>query len=144
MYGANGLGKKERRKKTGAMIKSFRLEGWMTKSRLKSRGGNGSGWPWPLSGGRSCCCWMSRSQPWTTRCVWSCISTLTGAARQYKIPVILVTHDLNEALKLGGSEDHYLFVGACHPVRALRERVKDNPVIREAKRFYESAEKRMA
>jgi molybdate transport system ATP-binding protein len=63
---------------------------------------------------------------------------LTGAARNYKIPVILVTHDLSEASKLGDkiiiySEGRVTQTGAPAEVR-------NNPVIRQAKRFYDSFE----
>jgi molybdate transport system ATP-binding protein len=59
---------------------------------------------------------------------------LTAATRQYRIPVILVTHDLQEALKLGDKVIIYS-QGRVVQVGAPAE-VKDNPVIREAKRLY--------
>ena len=63
---------------------------------------------------------------------------LTGAARHYRIPAVMVTHDLNEASKLGDkiiiySEGRVTQSGAPAEVR-------DNPVIRQAKRFYDSSE----
>ena len=63
---------------------------------------------------------------------------LTGAARMYKIPVIMVTHDLNEASKLGDkiiiySEGRVIQTGTPAEVR-------NNPIIRQAKKFYNSSE----
>ena len=63
---------------------------------------------------------------------------LTGAARRYKIPVVMVTHDLNEALKLG---DKIIIYSEGRVIQAgTPAEVRDNPVIREAERFYDSSE----
>jgi hypothetical protein len=62
---------------------------------------------------------------------------LTGAARKYKIPVILVTHDLNEALKLG---DKIIIYSQGRVIQAgAPAEIRDNPVIRESQRFYDQA-----
>jgi molybdate transport system ATP-binding protein len=63
---------------------------------------------------------------------------LTSVARNDKIPVIMVTHDLNEASKLGDkiiiySEGRVTQAGTPAEVWGI-------PVIREAGKFYVSAE----
>jgi molybdate transport system ATP-binding protein len=140
MYGANGLEKKERREKTEEMIESFHLEGLPEKK------------PAEISGGQRQRVALARALIRRPKLLlldepFSALDHplrlemhqyLTGAARRYKIPVIMVTHDLNEASKLGDkiiiySEGRVTQAGAPAEVR-------DNPVIREAKRFYDSSE----
>ena len=140
MYGANGLGKKDRRKKTKEMIESFHLEEQVDKK------------PGEISGGQRQRVALARALIRRPKLLlldepFSALDHplrlemhqyLTGAARRYQIPVIIVTHDLNEAFRLGDkiiiySEGRVIQVGAPADVT-------DNPVIREAKRFYDSSE----
>ena len=139
MYGANGLEKKERREKTEEMIESFHLEGLDDKK------------PAEISGGQRQRVALARALIRRPKLLlldepFSALDNplrlelhqyLTGAARQYKIPVILVTHDLNEALKLG---DRIIVYSQGRVMQAGTPlEVKDNPVIREAGRFYDDA-----
>lgn len=62
---------------------------------------------------------------------------LTGVAQRYKIPVVLVTHDLNEAYKLGNKIIIYS-EGRVSQAGAPAE-VGDNPIILEAGKFYRAA-----
>ena len=140
MYGANGLEKKERRKKTEEMIESFHLEGLPEKK------------PAEISGGQRQRVALARALIRRPKLLlldepFSALDHplrlemhqyLTGAARKYKIPVIMVTHDLNEASKLGDkiiiySEGRVTQTGTPAEVR-------HNPVIRQAKKFYDSSE----
>ena len=140
LFGAKGLGKKERREKTEEMIEIFHLEGLGDKK------------PDEISGGQRQRVALARALIRRPKLLlldepFSALDNplrlemhqyLTGAARKYKIPVIMVTHDLHEALKLGDkiiiySEGRVTQSGAPGEVR-------DNPVIREAERFYESSE----
>lgn len=136
MYGANGLGKKERLEKAEKIIERFHLEGQADKK------------PAEISGGQRQRVALARALIRRPRLLlldepFSALDhplrlemhqTLTGAARQYKIPVIMVTHDLNEAFNLGDtiiiySEGRVTQAGAPAEIR-------DNPVIREARKFY--------
>jgi molybdate transport system ATP-binding protein len=139
LYGANGLGKKERLGRTGELIELFHLQGLTAKR------------PAEISGGQAQRVALARAlirrpklllldEPFSAldnplrlelhRC-------LTGAARQYRIPVVLVTHDLNEALKLGEKIIVYSQGNVMQAGTPLE--VKDNPVIREAGRYYDDA-----
>jgi ABC-type sulfate/molybdate transport systems ATPase subunit len=62
---------------------------------------------------------------------------LTGVARHYKLPVIMVTHNLHEASKLADKIIVYS-EGRVTQIGTPKE-VGDNPVIREAKKFYDSS-----
>jgi len=140
MYGANGLAKREQREKAEEMIEIFHLEGLPEKK------------PAEISGGQRQRVALARALIRQPKLLlldepFSALDHplrlemhqyLSGAARRYKIPVIMVTHDLNEAFKLGAkiiiySEGRVTQTGAPAEVR-------DNPVIREAKKFYDSAE----
>jgi molybdate transport system ATP-binding protein len=140
MYGAKGMGKKERRIKTDEMIEIFHLEGLVDKN------------PGEISGGQRQRVALARALIRRPKLLlldepFSALDHplrlemhqyLTGAARNYKIPVIMVTHDLIEASKLGDkiiiySEGRITQAGAPAEVR-------DNPIIREAKKFYDSSE----
>jgi molybdate transport system ATP-binding protein len=137
MYGANGLGKGESRERTGELIDLFHLDGLPQKR------------PAEISGGQAQRVALARAlirrpkllmldEPFSAldnplrlemhRCVIT-------ATRQYRIPVVLVTHDLQEALKLG---DKFIIYsqGRVMQVGAPAE-IEDNPVIREAKKFYD-------
>ncbi len=138
-YGANGLGKKEGRRKTEEMIESFHLEGLGDKK------------PVEISGGQRQRVALARAlirrpklllldEPFSALDHPLRIEMhqyLIGATRQHKVPVIMVTHDLNEAFHLGDkiiiySEGRVTQAGAPTEVR-------DNPVIREAERFYDGS-----
>jgi molybdate transport system ATP-binding protein len=140
LFGAKGMGKKERQIITEEMIETFHLEGLPEKK------------PAEISGGQRQRVALARALIRQPKLLlldepFSALDHplrlemhqyLTGAARQYKIPVIMVTHDLNEASKLGDkiiiySEGRVTQVGAPAEVR-------DNAVIREAKKFYDSSE----
>ncbi len=139
MYGANGLGKKERREKTEEMIESFHLEGLGNKK------------PVEISGGQRQRVALARALIRRPKLLlldepFSALDHplrlemhqyLTGVARQYKIPVVMVTHDLNEALKLGERIVVYSQGRVIQTGTPLE--VKDNPVIREAGRYYNDA-----
>ena len=139
LYGANGLGKKERRKKTEEMIDSFHLEGLPEKK------------PAEISGGQRQRVALARALIRRPKMLlldepFSALDHplrlemhqyLTGVARQYKIPVVMVTHDLNEALKLGERIIVYSQGRVIQTGTPLE--VKDNPVIREAGRYYNDA-----
>ena len=140
MYGANGLKKKERRGKTEELIESFHLAGLGDKK------------PAEISGGQRQRVALARALIRRPKLLlldepFSALDNplrlemhqyLTGAVRRYKIPVIMVTHDLNEASKLGNKIIIYS-EGRVTQADTMAE-VRDNPVIREAKRFYDSSE----
>ncbi len=140
VYGANGLGKKERREKTEEMIESFHLQGLGDKK------------PVEISGGQRQRVALARALIRRPKLLlldepFSALDHplrlemhqyLTRAAGDYKIPVIMVTHDLNEAYKLG---DKIIIYSQGRVTQAgTPEEVRNNPVIREAKRFYDSPE----
>ncbi|MCU0578208.1 MAG: ATP-binding cassette domain-containing protein [Desulfobacterota bacterium] len=142
LYGAKGLGKEERLGRTGELIELLHLEGLPAKR------------PAEISGGQAQRVALARAlirrpklllldEPFSAldnplrlelqRC-------LTGAARQYRIPVILVTHDLNEALKLG---DRIIVYSQGRVMQAGSPlEVQDNPVIREAGRYFNDGARR--
>jgi molybdate transport system ATP-binding protein len=136
LYGANGLEKRERLEKAGELIGLFHLEGLSEKR------------PAEISGGQAQRVALARALIRRPKLLlldepFSALDNplrmelhryLTAATRQYRIPVILVTHDLQEALKLGDKVIIYS-QGRVVQVGAPAE-VKDNPVIREAKRLY--------
>ena len=140
IYGAKGLGKKERREKTEEMIESFHLKGLGDKR------------PGEISGGQQQRVALARALIRRPKLLlldepFSALDNpirlemhqyLIGAAGRYKIPAVIVTHDLKEAYRLGDkiivySEGRVTQTGAPAEVR-------DNPVIRQAKRFYDSFE----
>lgn len=140
MYGANGLGKGESRERTGELIDLFHLDGLPQKR------------PAEISGGQAQRVALARALIRRPKLLlldepFSALDNplrlelhryLTGAARQYRIPVILVTHDLNEALKLG---DRIIVYSQGRVMQAgTPAEIKDNPVIRESKRFYDQAD----
>jgi molybdate transport system ATP-binding protein len=140
LFGANGIGKKERRLRTEEMIEIFHLEGLPEKK------------PAEISGGQRQRVALARAlirrpmlllldEPFSALdhpLRLEMHQYLTGAARNYKIPVIMVTHDLNEAFKLGDKIIVYS-QGRVTQTGTPAE-VRNNPVIREAKRFYDSIE----
>lgn len=136
LYGANGLGKKERLEKAEKIIERFHLEGQADKK------------PAEISGGQRQRVALARALIRRPRLLlldepFSALDhplrlemhqTLTGAARQYKIPVIMVTHDLNEAFNLG---DTIIIYSEGRVTQAgTPAEIRDNPVIREARKFY--------
>jgi molybdate transport system ATP-binding protein len=140
MYGAKGMGEKERQIKTKEMIETFHLEGLPEKK------------PAEISGGQRQRVALARALIRRPKLLlldepFSALDHplrlemhqyLTGAARNYKIPVIMVTHDLNEAFKLG---DKIIIYSEGRVTQAgTPAEVKGNPVIREAGKFYDSAE----
>jgi molybdate transport system ATP-binding protein len=140
MYGAKELGKKEQREKTEKMIERFHLEDL------------GDKMPAEISGGQRQRVALARALIRRPKLLlldepFSALDHplrlemhqyLTGAARQHKIPVIMVTHDLNEAYKLGDKIIIYS-EGRATQAGAPAE-VRDNPVILKAKQFYDSPE----
>ena len=139
-YGANGLGKKEQRERTAEMVKSFHLEGLVDKK------------PGEISGGQRQRVALARALIRRPKLLlldepFSALDHplrlemhqyLTGAARNYKIPVIMVTHDLNEASKLG--DKIIIYSKGRVTQTGTPAEVRNNPIIRQAKRFYDSSE----
>jgi molybdate transport system ATP-binding protein len=140
LYGAKGLAKKERQEKTEELIERFQL------------GGLGKKRPAEISGGQRQRVALARAlirrpklllldEPFSALDYPLRLEMrqyLTGVTRHYKIPVIMVTHNLHEASKLADkiiiySEGRVTQVGTPAEVR-------DNPVVREARKFYDSAE----
>jgi molybdate transport system ATP-binding protein len=136
MYGAKGL-KKERREKTEEMIESFHLEGLPEKK------------PAEISGGQRQRVALARALIRRPKLLlldepFSALDNplrlelhqhLNDIRRRFRIPVILVTHDLQEANRLGEKIIVYS-KGRISQVGPPGE-VKDNPVISEALRFYQ-------
>jgi molybdate transport system ATP-binding protein len=144
MYGANGLGKEEGRKRTGELIDLFHLEGLPKKN------------PAEISGGQRQRVALARALIRRPKLLlldepFSALDNplrlelhqyLTGAAQQYKIPVILVTHDLQEALKLG---DRIIIYSQGRVIQTgSPAEVGNSSVIREAGKFYDSVGKTSA
>jgi molybdate transport system ATP-binding protein len=140
LFGAKGIEKKERRIKTEEMIEIFHLEGLPEKK------------PAEISGGQRQRVALARAlirgpklllldEPFSALdhpLRLEMHQCLTGAARQYKIPIIMVTHDLKEAYKLG---DKIIIYSKGQITQAgTPAEVRNNPVIREAKRFYDPSE----
>ena len=139
-YGAHGLGKKEQRERTAEMVKSFHLEGLVDKK------------PAEISGGQRQRVALARALIRRPKLLlldepFSALDHplrlemhqyLTGAAHKYKIPVIMVTHDLNEASKLG--DKIIIYSKGRVTQTGTPAEVRNNPIIRQAKRFYDSSE----
>ena len=140
LYGAKGLGKKEQQEKAEEMIESFHLEGLGDKK------------PSEISGGQRQRVALARAiirrpkmllldEPFSALdhpLRLEMHQYLTGAARKYKIPVIMVTHDLIEASKLG--DKIIIYSGGRVTQAGTPAEVRNNPIIREAKKFYDSSE----
>jgi len=137
LYGAKGLDKKERQEKTREMIEIFHL------GELQEK------WPTDISGGQQQRVALARALIRRPKLLlldepFSALDNplrlelhqyLNDIRRRFRIPVILVTHDLHEATRLGDKIIIYS-EGRVAQAGSLTE-VMDNPVIREAKKFYE-------
>lgn len=137
IYGGNGLGKKERREETEEMIRMFHLEKLAEKK------------PSEISGGQQQRVALARAlirrpglllldEPFSALdnpLRLEMHQTLNGAARKYRIPVVLVTHDLTEAYRLG---DRIIIYSEGRVTQAgTPADLRDNPVIRKAKTFFD-------
>ena len=137
LYGAKGLDKEERQEKTREMIEIFHL------GELQEK------WPTDISGGQQQRVALARALIRRPKLLlldepFSALDNplrlelhqyLNDIRRHFRIPVILVTHDLHEATRLGDKIIIYS-EGRIAQAGSLTE-VMDNPVIRGAKKFYE-------
>ena len=62
---------------------------------------SGSGWPGPSAPIRPCSSWTSPSRRWTPSPASACRTNSSSCSKALKKTIVFVTHDIEEAAKLG-------------------------------------------
>ena len=96
--------------------------GWPTASPRNYRAASSNASPWRARwrAARRRCCWTSRSRPWTARRAKSSTAEIIALRAHLAMPVVLVTHDVNEAQLL--ADRMVVIEGAMSCARAPRRR----------------------